>query len=172
MVNFYESKLFQYINNFVTKVMIYPESVMDFAKEPSGLSFYKYHYKNVKRQKAVADECEKLYPFHTMFSANFHSMKGTLILQGTPNSIKFLIEEAAIFTAQLEKFNKVIKTVNNIPELALYYKDTFMEKPNEVLPLLLDEIFSQSKKYGFEVDKVEIISTFKSIISETSNKFK
>ncbi len=114
-----------------------------------------------KKYKEIFNLCETFYSYHNLPASTVHDYKSTLILQGTQQSLQFLVKAAALYQFQLEQFYEKSKLGNKIQELAQYYKDTFTEKPKDVLGLLLDDLFLQCQAYGFEMDKPYFIDMYK-----------
>lgn len=147
------SKLLAFMLGFQEKACQFPANVisLDHVK-PANRD---------KKYKEIFNVCETFYKYHNLPTATMHDYKSTLILQGSENCLPFLVQAAALYQFQLEQFYEKSKLGNKVQELAQYYKDTFTEKPKDVLSLLLDDLFLQCQAYGFEMDKTYFIDMYK-----------
>lgn len=147
------SKLLSFMLAFQEKACQFPANVisLDHVK-PANRD---------KKYKEIFNLCETFYSYHNLPASTVHDYKGTLVLQGTEQSLPFLVKAAALYQVQLEQFYEKSKLGNKVQELAQYYKNTFTEKPKDVLGLLLDDLFLQCQAYGFEMDKTYFIDMYK-----------
>lgn len=154
-VNFYwqHSKLLSFMLKLQEKLCQFPANVISLEHvKPANRD---------KKAKEIFNLCETFYRFHNYPASTVHDYKGTLVLQGTEQSLPFLVKSAALYQVQLEEFYENSKLGNKIQEVAAYYKQTFTEKPKDVLSLLLDDLFLQSQVYGFTIDKTFYIDMYK-----------
>lgn len=147
------SKLLAFMLSFQQKSCQFPANVisLDHVK-PANRD---------KKYKEIFNLCETFYNYHNLPASTVHDYKSTLVLQGTEQSLPFLVKAAALYQVQLEQFYEKSKLGNKVQELAQYYKDTFTEKPKDILGLLLDDLFLQCQAYGFEMDKLYFIDMYK-----------
>lgn len=142
-----QSKLLQLMNLFCKKVGLHREAVLEAGKP--------------KKQEQLAKMADTIYPIQPLFFTPYHEFLSTWILQGTDKSIPYLISFAAEFSTTLDLFKLSFDSVKQNQQLFQHLKETFPEKSNEILTLLLDDLELLNQSYNLNLDKKEIVDAFK-----------
>ena len=128
---------------------------------------YSMHFDNVvetgkkKSQDQLRKFADILYPLQCQFLSPSHEYSSTWVLQGTDQSIPFLISSAASFAGCMEAFEKGFDKVKQSQPLFNFLKENYNHKHNQVLPMLLDDLQYLSEKHDLVIDKKEIANIFK-----------
>lgn len=151
-----ESRLYPIMKGFLTLVDQYPIA----------------HIKGVsdKRTKVVDTACSPIYAnTHIMFSTSVSEYGNSVILVENEMVVKYMIKEAALFCFHLDNFYKRIKSVNNIQELQLYYKQ-FKLKPKQVLDGLIADLKLYSGRYHFKLNVKSVVESYNNEKKRLVNK--
>lgn len=142
-----QSKLLQLMKLFCEKVGLHRDSVIDAGTH--------------KKQEQLAKMADTIYPIQALFFAPYHEFLSTWILQGTDKSIPYLISSAAEFSAIMDLFKLSFDGIKQNQQLFKHLKETFPEKSNEILTLLLEDLELLNQLYNLNLDKKEIVDAFK-----------
>lgn len=142
-----QSELFQTLSAISRGVSIFPESTLNLK---------------AKAQTRAYSICDTLWKYHNAIHAPLHDMKGTIVLQGTLNSIPYLVEECATFTSHYEILMEKVALANSVPELRAYYQTILSYKPRDILTLLINEVKKQNEKYDLGIDIKDIVNHYNS----------
>lgn len=153
-----ESSLYSLMFEFTEQVEKYPAAHIDTEKD--------------KRAKAIDAACAPLYASaHVVFTPSFNEYGNSVILVDNDMVVKYMTEEAALFTFHLDNFYKEIKKANNVQELQQYYKQ-FKLKPKQVLDGLIADLKLYAERYQFALDIKDVVTAFQAEKQRLANSKK